>query len=134
MKPSIDELAQIVAALEPYEGLDQVLRVLAKVHVRKAEVKLRYPALELKELPPGMAGDSMIAVLNVFGDVAAKRDGVLSSAIARTYLIAKLAEELDVTECVAKKRLDALIHGAHLTESYGNVLFPLERLSLGRRS
>jgi hypothetical protein len=43
-------------------------------------------------------------------------------------LLVRIAEEMDISERVAKTRLLTLMHGGYIREQYGNILFPTHLL------
>ena len=115
------------AVLEDYKSFDEVLRALSK-NTKKCYIDLRYPALALKEMPDGSVGDWLITVVNIFGDEAVEGGGKLPAGLPKPRLLVRMAEEMDVTERVAKTRLLTLMHGGYLEEQYANVLFPVKLL------
>lgn len=93
-------------------------------------VAIRYPAFENIEGPNGgPLKDAFCAVLNVFGDCAAKRgDRSCPGSLLYPFLASRMSCELCLTPTVAKKRLRSLIDGGYLIELYGQVHFPKEAL------
>lgn len=127
--PSLKEWLALQDVCECYQSFDEILYALAK-GIKRTNVELRYPALKLKEIPAGSVGDWLIQVVNIFGDVAAQGDDHrVPASIDKPFLIARLCEEGNVTERVAKQRLITLMHGNYLQEEYGRVLFPVQLLA-----
>lgn len=119
------ELADVALEFKSWEDVIATLRN----NVKQCHKELRYPRLELEDMPPGSVGDWLVCVLNVFGDVGMKEcNGKVPKGIAEYRLVAKLCSEMDTTERTAKQRLNTLKHGNHLKLENGLIVFPVERL------
>lgn len=127
--PSLQEWLQLQEILECYDSFNEVLRALSN-KVKKTNVQIRYPALNLKNIPTSSVGDWLITVVNIFGDVAAEsEDHKVPSGLSKTFLLAKMCEEMNVTERNAKQWLGTLMHGHYLVESFGLIKFPTHLLA-----
>ena len=93
----------------------------------ESAVVLEFPVLSLESYPEGQVGDWLIAVLNVFGQIGVKEEGV-PEKLDRNRLLALMCMEMDVTDKVAKDRLRTLKNGRWLKEEYGCVKFPVHLL------
>jgi len=119
------ELAEVAKGYASWNELINVLRC----NIGKGRVILQYPSLELNDHPGGSVGDWLTIILNVFGRAGIEEmAGKLPKSLPRLRLLARMAESMDCSEFIAEKRLLTLEHGGYLRESYGCIMFPVERL------
>jgi hypothetical protein len=92
-------------------------------------IECRYEAFRDIEGPTGgPLLDAFNAILNIFGDCAAKRDdGSCPGSLPYPFLASRMSCELGLTPAQAKKRLRSLIDGEYLVERYGQVHFPIPK-------
>ena len=121
-----DDLQRVLRFLEA-PGFEIVrvttgYRPPAKEAIDYKAIEIRYPAFRDMRIPPGPAGETVAAILNVFGDSA---NGTKApEALVYKVLVAKLAGEMGISSRTANDKLNTLIRAGHLKERYGTVLFP----------
>jgi hypothetical protein len=99
----------------------------------QTNVELRYPGMLMKTVPNGSMGDWYISLLNCWGDYVEEvlEGKTFPAAIETDIIIARMAEDMNVSIPTARKRLDSLRMGKYIKMEYGAVLFPKENLVRG---
>jgi hypothetical protein len=122
-----EQLREFVELAKNYQSWNELIHVLRK-NISRNAINLKYPNLELKEYPDGKQRDWLVYILNIFGDAAVKGGQGVPGSLPRHFLVAKMAEAMDVTQKISEARLRTLQNGKWLQVGWGNVLFPKEHL------